>query len=147
MGYIGWMIFGIILLVAEILTPTFFSLWFSIGSFLAGLAAMFSLGLGWQVLIFASSSTFLVLLSRPIAKKLSKGDSPKKMYIDGMVGSLGRVTVEINPVMGKGMVRIDGEDWRATSANGEIIPVDTVVKIVRLEGTLVYVERQNNNNQ
>ncbi|RLL91517.1 membrane protease regulatory membrane protein, partial [Mesotoga sp. HF07.pep.5.2.highcov] len=116
MGYIGWMIFGIILLVAEILTPTFFSLWFSIGSFLAGLAAMFSLGLGWQVLIFASSSTFLVLLSRPIAKKLSKGDSPKKMYIDGMVGSLGRVTVEINPVMGKGMVRIDGEDWRATSA-------------------------------
>ncbi|HQC15602.1 NfeD family protein, partial [Mesotoga prima] len=123
------------------------SLWFSIGSFLAGLAAMFSLGLGWQVLIFASSSTFLVLLSRPIAKKLSKGDSPKKMYIDGMVGSLGRVTVEINPVMGKGMVRIDGEDWRATSANGEIIPVDTVVKIVRLEGTLVYVERQNNNNQ
>ncbi|MCB1223779.1 MAG: NfeD family protein, partial [Mesotoga sp.] len=85
MGYIGWMIFGIILLVAEILTPTFFSLWFSIGSFLAGLAAMFSLGLGWQVLIFASSSTFLVLLSRPIAKKLSKGDSPKKMYIDGMV--------------------------------------------------------------
>jgi membrane protein implicated in regulation of membrane protease activity len=147
MGYIGWMIFGVVLLVAEILTPTFFSLWFSIGSFLAGLAAMFSLGLGWQVLIFASSSTFLVLLSRPIAKKLSKGDSPKKMYIDGMVGSLGRVTVEINPVMGKGMVRIDGEDWRATSANGEIIPVDTVVKIVRLEGTLVYVERQNNNNQ
>jgi membrane protein implicated in regulation of membrane protease activity len=147
MGYIGWMIFGIILLVAEILTPTFFSLWFSIGSFLAGLAAMFSLGLGWQVLIFASSSTFLVLLSRPIAKKLSKGDSPKKMYIDGMVGSLGRVTVEINPVMEKGMVRIEGEDWRATSANGEIIPVDTVVKIVRLEGTLVYVERQNNNNQ
>ncbi|MDK2945179.1 MAG: hypothetical protein PWQ24_1894, partial [Mesotoga sp.] len=132
---------------AEILTPTFFSLWFSIGSFLAGLAAMFSLGLGWQVLIFASSSTFLVLLSRPIAKKLSKGDSPKKMYIDGMVGSLGRVTVEINPVMEKGMVRIEGEDWRATSANGEIIPVDTVVKIVRLEGTLVYVERQNNNNQ
>ena len=108
---------------------------------------MFSLGLGWQVLIFASSSTFLVLLSRPIAKKLSKGDSPKKMYIDGMVGSLGRVTVEINPVMEKGMVRIEGEDWRATSANGEIIPVDTVVKIVRLEGTLVYVERQNNNNQ
>ncbi|PIJ62434.1 membrane protease regulatory membrane protein [Mesotoga sp. H07pep.5.4] len=147
MGYIGWMIFGVVLLVAEILTPTFFSLWFSIGSFLAGLAAMFSLGLGWQVLIFASSSTFLVLLSRPIAKKLSKGDSPKKMYIDGMVGSLGRVTVEINPVMEKGMVRIEGEDWRATSANGEIIPVDTVVKIVRLEGTLVYVERQNNNNQ
>ncbi|HNU23329.1 MAG TPA: NfeD family protein [Mesotoga sp.] len=147
MGYIGWMIFGVVLLVAEIITPTFFFLWFSIGSFLAGLAAMFSFGFGWQVLVFAVSSSLLVLLTRPIARRLSKGDSPRKMYIDGMVGSLGRVMVEINPVLEKGRVRIEGEDWRANSINGEVIPVDTVVKVVRLEGTLVYVERVNDNTQ
>ena len=147
MGYIGWMIFGVVLLVAEIITPTFFFLWFSIGSFLAGLASMFSFGLGWQVLVFAVSSSLLVLLTRPIARRLSKGDSPRKMYIDGMVGSLGRVMVEINPVLEKGRVRIEGEDWRANSINGEVIPVDTVVKVVRLEGTLVYVERVNDNTQ
>ncbi|MDD2334689.1 MAG: NfeD family protein [Mesotoga sp.] len=141
MGYIGWMIFGVVLLVAEILTPTFFFLWFSIGSFLAGLAAMFSFSLGWQVLVFALSSTLLVLLTRPIARKLSKGDSPKKMYIDGLVGSRGRVTVEINPQLEKGLVRIEGEDWRAASLNGETIPVDSLVRVTRLEGTLIYVER------
>ncbi|HDP78525.1 MAG TPA: NfeD family protein [Mesotoga infera] len=141
MGYIGWMIFGVVLLVAEIITPTFFFLWFSIGSFLAGLAAMFSFSLGWQVLVFALSSTLLVLLTRPIARKLSKGDSPKKMYIDGLVGSRGRVTVEINPQLEKGLVRIDGEDWRAASLNGETIPVDSLVRVMRLEGTLIYVER------
>ncbi|AFK06661.1 MULTISPECIES: NfeD family protein [Mesotoga] len=141
MGYIGWMIFGVVLLVAEILTPTFFFLWFSIGSFLAGLTAMFSFSLGWQVLVFALSSTLLVLLTRPIARKLSKGDSPKKMYIDGLVGSRGRVTVEINPQLEKGLVRIEGEDWRAASLNGETIPVDSLVRVTRLEGTLIYVER------
>jgi len=60
---------------------------------------------------------------------------------------LGRVMVEINPVLEKGRVRIEGEDWRANSINGEVIPVDTVVKVVRLEGTLVYVERVNDNTQ
>jgi len=50
-------------------------------------------------------------------------------------------------VLEKGRVRIEGEDWRANSINGEVIPVDTVVKVVRLEGTLVYVERVNDNTQ
>ncbi len=141
MGYIGWMIFGVVLLVAEIITPTFFFLWFSIGSFIAGLMAIFSFSFGWQVLMFALSSTLLVLLTRPIARRLSKGDSPRKMYVDGLVGSTGRVTAEINPQLEKGLVRIEGEDWRAASLNGETIPVDSLVRVIRLEGTLVYVER------
>lgn len=143
MGYIGWMVFGVVLLIAEIITPTFFFLWFSIGAFLAGLTAMFLFSIGWQVLVFALSSTLLVLLTRPIARRLSKGDSPRKMYIDGLAGSRGRVTVEINPPLNKGFVRIEGEDWRASSTNGKTIPVDTLVKVIRLEGTLIYVEPVN----
>jgi membrane protein implicated in regulation of membrane protease activity len=142
MGYIGWMIFGLVLLVVEILTPTFFFLWFSIGAFLAGITAMFTTNLGWQIIVFAVSSTLLVLLTRPIAKKLSKGDSPKKMYIDGLVGTTGRVVVEINPSLDRGLVRIEGEDWRACSTDGATIPVDTPVRVVRLEGTTIFVERK-----
>ncbi len=63
------------------------------------------------------------------------------MYIDGLVGAEGRVTVEINPQLEKGLVRIEGEDWRAASLNGETIPVDSLVRVIRLEGTLIYVER------
>jgi len=72
MGYIGWMIFGVVLLVAEIITPTFFFLWFSIGSFLAGLASMFSFGFGWQVLVFAVSSSLLVLSNKTDCQKAFK---------------------------------------------------------------------------
>ena len=142
MGYVGWMIFGLVLLVVEILTPTFFFLWFSIGAFLAGIVAMFTTNVGWQIIVFAVSSALLVLLTRPIAKKLSKGDSPKKMYIDGLVGSTGRVVVEIKPSMDRGLVRTEGEDWRASSTDGGTIPVDTPVRVVRLEGTPIFVERK-----
>ncbi len=140
MGYVGWMIFGVVLMVAEIVTPSFFYLWFSIGAFVTGVVAMFSVSLGWQVVVFAVTSTLLVILTRPIARRLSKGDSPRKMYIDGLVNSTGRVTVEINPLLDKGLVKIDGEDWRATSIDGNTIPVDSIVKVVRLEGTLIFVE-------
>jgi membrane protein implicated in regulation of membrane protease activity len=84
MGYIGWMIFGLVLLVVEILTPTFFFLWFSIGAFLAGITAMFTTNLGWQIIVFALSSTLLVLLTRPIAKKLSKNDPRKRCTSTGL---------------------------------------------------------------
>ncbi|HQN27768.1 MAG TPA: NfeD family protein, partial [Mesotoga sp.] len=66
----------------------------------------------------------------------------KKMYIDGLVGSTGRVVVEINPSMDRGLVRIEGEDWRASSTDGGTIPVDTPVRVVRLEGTTIFVERK-----
>jgi membrane protein implicated in regulation of membrane protease activity len=39
-------------------------------------------------------------------------------------------------------VRIEGEDWRASSIDGGTIPVDTPVRVVRLEGTTVLVERK-----
>ncbi|MGC9383158.1 MAG: NfeD family protein [Kosmotogaceae bacterium] len=147
MEYIGWMIFAVVLLVVEIVTPTFFFLWFSIGSFIAGLLAIFDFNLGWQVSVFAITSALLVLFTRPIAKKLS-GESPRKIYVDELKGTRARVIVEINMNKGTGLVRAAGEDWRAKPVEEEKYPViekDRYVKIEHARGTIVYVTPIENN--
>ncbi len=141
MEYIGWMIFAVVLLVIEIVTPTFFFLWFSVGSFIAGLLAVFDFSLGWQVSIFAITSTILVLFTRPIAKKLS-GEPPRKIYVDELKGSRARVITEINVNKGTGLVRTSGEIWRARPLEEEkhsIIEEGKYVKIEHVRGTVVYV--------
>ena len=140
MGYIGWMVFGVVLLVIEIVTPTFFFLWFSIGAFLAGVVDIMNLGLAWQIGTFTVVSVVLVFLTRPIAKKIS-GTSPRKTYIEEIEGITGRVVEEINANRGKGIIRIGGEDWRAFSVNPQvIIRKDAEVIVKKLDGTVVYVE-------
>ncbi|AKI98102.1 NfeD family protein [Kosmotoga pacifica] len=140
MNYVGWMIFGVVLLLIEILTPTFFFLWFSIAAFLSGILAMFELNLGWQVSAFAIVSTLLVIFTRPIAKKIT-GESPRKVYVDELKNSVGKVIQDIDSKMGTGIVKISGESWRAVSVDPDrIIKEGEEVLIERVEGTTVYVK-------
>jgi len=145
MEYIGWMILGVALLVVEIITPIFFFLWFAIGSFIAGIASFFGLSFSWQLSLFSAVSVVLVILTRPIAKKLT-GESPRKIYIDEIKGSIGNVVEEINNKKRTGVVRAAGENWKAVSIDDDIIGVGEKVIVERLEGTIVYVRKFKNEN-
>ncbi|MCD6160292.1 MAG: NfeD family protein [Thermotogae bacterium] len=139
MNYVGWMIFGVVLLVIEILTPTFFFLWFSIAAFLSGILAMFGLNLGWQVSVFAVASTLLVIFTRPIAKKIM-GEAPRKVYVEELKNGVATVVQDIDSSKGTGIVKISGENWRALSVDPKkVIKKGEEVVIERIEGTTVYV--------
>ena len=49
------------------------------------------------------------------------------------------VLTEINPALGSGMVRVDAEEWRAISEDGSVIAKDTVVEVLRIDGTRLVV--------
>ena len=140
MEYIGWMILGVVLLVIEIITPIFSFLWFAIGSFIAGIAAFFGLNLTWQISLFSVVSVVLVAFTRPIAKKLA-GESPRKIHIDELEGSIGIVIEEINSKKRTGVVKASGEEWKAVSIDDDIIDVGEKVVVEKLEGTIVYVRK------
>jgi membrane protein implicated in regulation of membrane protease activity len=139
MGYTGWLILGVVLLVIEIVTPTFFYLWFSIGFFAAALVAILGANLGIQIAVFAAVSTLLVLFTRPIAKRLT-ARSPRKLFIEEILGSTGVVTEDVNASTGTGRVKVRGEEWRAyPHKNKEIIPKGSSVLVERVEGNIIYV--------
>jgi len=135
-----WMILGFILLIAEMFTVTFFIMWF-------GVSALFTALLSWlwidsftlQLLIFAIVSFLLVLFTRKLANKMS-GEPSRKITQDEIIGKTGIVTETILSDNSKGLVKMNGQVWRAVSENGTEIERGRKVIVKRLYGVKIYVE-------
>lgn len=134
-----WIVLGVILSVAEILTPTFFIFWFGLGAFAAAIVAVWG-GTIVQIATFVVSSAVLVILSRPIAKKLA-GEPSRKIHVDDIVGKEAMVYETIDNLKGRGVVKVNGDLWRAVSSKDEVIERGEKVRIIKVEGAHVVVER------
>src|SRR6056297_1674657 len=140
-----WMILGFILLIAEMFTVTFFIMWF-------GVSALFTALLTWlwidsftlQLLIFAIVSFLLVLFTRRLANKMS-GEPSRKITQDDIIGKTGIVTETILSNNSRGLVKLNGQVWRAVSEKGEEIEKGKRVIVKRLYGVKIYVEEMEEN--
>jgi len=134
-------VLGIILLMVEIATPTFFTMWIGIGAISASLlAAFFEDQFALQLVVFIVVSFLLVISTRKLANKLS-GKSPRSIAQDQLIGETATVTQDILPDGSKGIIKVAGESWRAVSVEEEHIKAGSKVKILALKGVKLYVER------
>src|SRR6056297_195958 len=141
-----WMILGFILLIAEMFTATFFIMWF-------GVSALFTALLTWlwidsfmiQLLIFAIVSFLMILFTRKLANKMS-GEPSRKITQDEIIGKTGIVTETILSDNSKGLVKMNGQVWRAVSEKGTEIERGKKVTVKRLYGVKIYVEENEQEN-
>ena len=135
MFLIFWIVLGIALSVAEIFIPTFFLFWFGLGAFAAAVVSVFY-GLVFQLIAFVVASALLLIFTRPIAvKMLLRKESPREINIDAIVGKRAEVVKRIDPLSGTGMVKINGELWRAVTEDNSVVEVENYVLIQRVDGT------------
>jgi membrane protein implicated in regulation of membrane protease activity len=135
-----WMIFGFILLITEMFTTTFFVMWF-------GISALFTALVSWlwidsfalELLIFAVVSFLLVLFTRRLANKMS-GEPSRKITQDEIIGKTGTVTETILSDNSRGLVKMNGQVWRAVSEKGVEIERGKKVIVKSLHGVKIYVE-------
>jgi len=73
-------------------------------------------------------------------KLFFKKDDGCKTNADALIGREGRVSEDINPVSGKGRVAIDGDDWKAVSADGAPIAKGTIVEVVGRDSVIITVK-------
>ncbi len=136
----GWIVLALIFFAAEIFTAGFVLLCFGIGALAAAGAAFFGLGLTWQLITFIVVSIAAVLLSRPLAERLtSKG--PQHVAGDRVLGKHAVVLQAIDPMTNTGMVRVGTEEWRAQSVDGGTLPKDSVVEVMGVDGVRLQVRR------
>jgi membrane protein implicated in regulation of membrane protease activity len=138
-----WAIVCIVCLILELFSGDFFIMCFSIGAFVACIASLLIPELwGWQILIFAVVSVLCLFFVRPVALRYlhrSKGD--KVSNADALIGRVGRVSQAIE-ADGFGRVAIDGDDWKAQTADGTAIEKGVNVKVVGRDSIIITVERE-----
>lgn len=127
--------------IAEGVTAGLVSIWFVFGS-LAALAATFLNGsVGVQIAAFVAVSALALALTRPLAQRLMHRRS-EPTNLDLVVGEMARVTETIDNTAPSGAVYVSGKTWTARSEEGEIFPVGSQVKVVRIEGVKLLVKNE-----
>ena len=136
----GWIVIGVVFMILEMITPAFFYMWFGIAAFITAVSAIW-MDFIWQLSIFVVSSAVLLALTRPLARKISRVEPPKKIHIEDIVGKEGIVVEDIDNSRGKGLVKVDGDMWRAISEGEDIIEKGEKVKILKVEGAHLVVKK------
>ena len=137
--WIVWLILAAIFIVGEIFTAGFFILWFGLGAAAAALLAFLDVSAGWQLAAFIVVSLTLFLASRKFASKVTK-EQPPGIGADRFLEKECIVLEEIDNIRNRGRVRLKTEEWRAQSEDGNIIPAQSKVQVVRVDGTHLIVK-------
>lgn len=144
MSVLGWAILAVALAVVEIITVTFFPIFFTISALVALVLAVadapdWSQWAAFGVLGFAFSG-----LLRPMAQRqLQKGPSLKSR-VESLPGREAIVTATIDGQRATGSVLVDGQTWTARPEQGhEVLAEGTEVEIVEVRGATVVVRPAN----
>ena len=136
-----WFVFVVGFLIIEAACPIHLvSVWFAAGAFVSMIASMFYAPLWLQIVLFVVISLGLLLLLLPWVKK-NMDNKGAKTNVDAVIGTMGRVTVEIDNISATGQVKLGAMEWTARSTDGSVIPVGTLVKAERIEGVKVFVSK------
>lgn len=142
MSVLFWVILAIGLAVVEIVSVTFFPIFFTASALLALVAFAFDLGAGWQWGIFGVGGLLLSAGLRPIAKRQMDKGPTLRSGIEELVGRAGVVSAPIDGRAGVGAVTVDGQVWSAraeATAAGPGLQVGDDVLILEVRGATLVV--------
>ena len=138
-----WGALAVAFIVIELVTVSFVAIYFAIGALAATLVAGLNGNVALQLLAFAATGIVLMVLTRPVLKR--KLESPDvATNVDRMTGKGGIVTIAIDNDANTGQIRVGTEYWTARvaagGADGEMIPVDSRVTVLSVEGVTARVQ-------
>jgi len=133
-----WLILMVLFLIVEASSVSVVSLWFAVGALAALVAALCGGEIWLQIVLFFAVSILLLCSLRPLVKKYL---TPRltRTNVDGVIGSTGLVTEEIDNVLAHGQVKLGAMEWSARSTSDEPIAVGTRIQVDRVEGVKVFV--------
>lgn len=144
--YWHWIVFGVVLMLSEIVLTTFFILWFGVAAILVGALLFFvpGLTLSWQIFIWTILSAALAFAWFRYLKPLSIDRTKAGLSREAIIGEVGQVIVAPNDDR-RGRLRfpapILGADEWAIIASGPVTEGDRV-RVVDVSGNSLIVEKQ-----
>ena len=129
----GWITLGMLLLVAEVLVPGIFLMWFGAAALLTGVVDWLfpALSWQWQLLAFAAFSVALVFGVRPLIGTELDKESDRPDLNRRLHALIGRTATLTRPIVdGHGEVKIGDTLWRVT---GPDLPRGARVRVVAVD--------------
>ena len=136
-----WFIAAAVLLLAELLVPTFFILPFAIGSFFAGIASLFTESQNIQLSTFVLFSLVGVYLSVKVFGPRTKDKKTTTSFREGANKYIGMtfVTSDELDMYDPTLQHVYGDDWQVVSIDRRI-PAGSEVKVISVNGTKLEVQ-------
>jgi membrane protein implicated in regulation of membrane protease activity len=136
--WIYWVIAGIVLIIAEMTTFTFYLLWLGVGALVAAIVTHFTGDWLSQLLAGCVVAVVLTLLTRPITRNLRHSARGFYDHYEHIVGKTGIVRQAIAPDVA-GQVKVGSEVWSASAT--EPIAVDETVIVLERSSTILKVQK------
>ena len=135
-----WTLVCVVALILEVSSGTFYLMCFAIGAVGAVVVSLMGTPLWLQVLVFSVISAVSVFCVRPLLVKCLH--PVQKERLSNASALVGRQGVVIEPISAErpGYVRVDGDEWRAVTADGTMIERGVNVRITAMNSIVVTVE-------
>ena len=135
-----WTLVCVVALILEVSSGTFYLMCFAIGAVGAVVVSLMGTPLWLQVLVFSAISAVSVFCVRPLLVKFMH--PVQKERLSNASALVGRQGVVIEPISAErpGYVRVDGDEWRAVTADGTMIERGVNVRITAMNSIVVTVE-------
>jgi membrane protein implicated in regulation of membrane protease activity len=134
-----WLVVGLILVVAEVLSGEFVLLMLGGGALVAAGVSLAAGGVLAGAVAFAVASGLLVFAVRPaLRRRLERGIEHSTMHSKALVGA---AAVVVNRVDGHGgQIKLRGELWSARACDGhEVIEPGATVTVMDIAGATALV--------
>jgi membrane protein implicated in regulation of membrane protease activity len=135
-----WLVLAAALYIGEMISLTFFLLPFGIGASVAFLSVLFGAEVWLQWVLFVVVSIVALIALRPAYKHLVHKADKAKVGVDRLIGMTGKI-IEGNAPSGEMRARVAREVWNVSTDGDDTYAVDTRVKVLRVEGVHLIVEK------
>lgn len=133
-----WLIISFVCLIVELSSGDFYFVCFALGTLVSIIFAAFDAPFIAQLLAWVIASVFCLVFVRPSLVRRLHNKAERKSNADALIGRQAKV-IESIPADGYGYVQIDGDQWRAISADKAEIAVGTTVSVIERNSIILTV--------
>ncbi len=135
-----WLILAGIFIIFEMVIPTdFLIFWVGIGAGITSICSFFIDNVTIQIAIFCISSVLLLFCTKPFVRRFTRNSANIKTNAYSIIGKTGIVISDIDPISGKGQVKVDNEIWSAKTNSTKPINKDTIITVKAIDGVKLVV--------
>lgn len=133
-----WLVAGLVLLGAEVVTGTLVLLMLGGGAIVAAGAALLGLGIAGSAAVFAVASVLLLAGRSPLRKRLERSVPHTPTRAEALIGGAATVVARVDGHAGR--IRIGDDEWSARSFDGhQVIEPGERVTVVQISGATALV--------